>query len=148
MTMHRVIGIAFIFLTSSFHLAAQQRMGDSQQPPMTALHSHGTESRTISGTVRDTNNNPVHDVRVELTDWNGSVVNSAYTNNAGGFEFSPVAEGRYMIVATSGVQQVTEHVEAGAFSNMVSLRLPASKPNDHLGGNSVSVAQFRVPPKA
>jgi tetratricopeptide (TPR) repeat protein len=148
MTMHRVIGIAFIFLSSSFYLAAQRMGVDPQQPPLTALHSHGTENRSISGTVRDTNNNPVHDVRVELTDWNGSIVNSAYTNNAGGFEFSPVAEGRYMIVATSGVQQVSEHVEAGAFSNMVSLRLPASKPNDHLGGNSVSVAQFRVPPKA
>src|SRR5438477_10614150 len=111
MTMHRVIGITFIFLSSSFYLAAQRPIGaDPQQSPLTALHSHGTESRIISGTVRDTNNNPVHDVRVELTDWNGSVVNSAYTNNAGGFEFSPVAEGRYMIVATSGVQQVTEHV--------------------------------------
>ena len=134
MTKHRVIGIALIFLSCSFYLAAQRMGVDPQQPPLAALHSHGTENRSISGTVRDTNNNPLNDVRVELTDWNGSVVNSTYTNNSGGFEFSPVTEGRYMIVATSGVQQVSEHVEAGAFSNMVSLRLPASKPERWTGG--------------
>jgi len=148
MTKHRVIGIVFIFLSSSFYLAAQKMGVDPQQPPLAALHSHGTENRSISGTVRDTNNNPLTDVRVELTDWNGSVVNATYTNRAGGFEFSSVSEGRYMIVATSGIQQVSEHVEAGAFSNMVSLRLPANKPEDGLGGNSVSVAQYRVPAKA
>jgi len=149
MTKHRVIGIVLTFLSCSLYLAAQRMGVDPQQPPMAALHSsHGTENRSISGTVRDTNNNPMNDVRVELTDWNGSLVNSTYTNNSGNFEFSPVTEGRYMIVATSGIQQVSEHVEAGSFSNMVSLRLPAHKPSDGLDGNSVSVAQYRVPAKA
>ncbi len=148
MTMPRVIGIVLIFVSCSLYLVAQRMGLDPQQPPLSALHSHGTENRAISGTVRDTNNNPLNDVRVELTDWNGSVVNSAYTNNSGSFEFSPVPEGRYLIVATSGIQQVSEHVDAGAFSNMVSLRLPVNKPGDGLEGNSVSVAQFRVPAKA
>jgi tetratricopeptide (TPR) repeat protein len=115
------------------------------------MHSPRSEGHPISGTVRDTNNNPVNEVRVELTDWNGSIVNSTYTNQAGSFEFSSVPEGAYLIVATSGLQQVSEHIEASHWSgmNMVSLRLPVNnKPDDGRPGNTVSVAQYRVPEKA
>ena len=95
MTKHRVIGIAFLFLSSSFYLVAQRMGVDPQQPPFSALHARGAENHSISGTVRDTNNNPLNDVRVELTDSNGSLMNSTYTNNSGSFEFSAVPEGGY-----------------------------------------------------
>jgi predicted Zn-dependent protease len=148
MTMHRVIGITLVFISCSLCLVAQRMGLDPQQAPFSALHSRGTENHSISGTVRDTNNNPMNDVRVELTDSNGSVMNSTYTNHSGSFEFSPVPEGGYMIVATSGLHQASERVEATTWSNLVSLRLPANKPEDGLQGNSISVAQYRVPAKA
>jgi tetratricopeptide (TPR) repeat protein len=148
MTKHRVIVIALVFLSCSVYLAAQRMGTDPQQGPFAALHSRA-ENRIISGTVRDTNNNPMNEVRVELTDWNGNIVNTAYTSNSGSFEFSMIPEGRYVIVATSGLEQVTEHVEAGGLSNMVSLRLPANKPPaDGRGGNTITVGQYRVPAKA
>jgi tetratricopeptide (TPR) repeat protein len=151
MTIRRAIVLAFTLLGCSLYLGAQRPSLDQQQSPFSALHSSRTEVRAISGTVRDANNNPLNEVRVELTDWNGSVVNSTYTNQAGSFEFASVAEGTYQIVATSGAQQVSEHIEASHWSamNMVSLRLPVNnKPDDGRPGNTVSVAQYRVPDKA
>jgi len=151
MTIRRAIVLAFSLLGCSLYLGAQRMGSDQQQAPFSAMHSSRTEARAISGTVRDSNNNPLNEVRVELTDWNGSVVNSTYTNQAGSFEFSSVPEGTYQIVATSGMQQVSEHIEASHWSamNMVSLRLPVNnKPDDGRPGNTVSVAQYRVPDKA
>ena len=150
MTIRRAIVLAFTLLGCSLYLSAQRIGSDPQQAPF-AMHSTRTEARPISGTVRDANNNPLNEVRVELTDWNGGIVNSTYTNHAGSFEFPPVPEGPYTIVATSGVQQVSERVETSHWSamNMVSLRLPVSnKPDDGRTGNTISVAQYRVPDKA
>ena len=107
------------------------------------------DNRSISGTVQDTLGNPLQDVRVELTDGNGTVVNSAYTNSSGRFEFTRVASGAYTVVATSGLQQASERVDASSFANMVNIRMQGSgKPADGVEGNSVSVAQYRVPAKA
>jgi Tfp pilus assembly protein PilF len=150
MTIRRAIVLAFTLLGCSLYLSAQRMGTDSQQAPFSAMHSTRTDVRPISGTVRDANNNPLNEVRVELTDWNGGIVNSTYTNQAGSFEFPPVAEGAYTIVATSGMQQVTERIETSHWSAMnVSLRLPVNnKPDDGRTGNTISVAQYRVPDKA
>ena len=150
MTIRRAVVLAFTFVSCSLYLGAQRNA--DQQAPFSAMHSpRTTEGRPISGTVRDSNNNPLNEVRVELTDWNGTIVNSTYTNQAGSFEFPSVQEGPYLIVATSGLQQVSEHIEASHWSgmNMVSLRLPVNnKPDDGRPGTTVSVAQYRVPDKA
>jgi tetratricopeptide (TPR) repeat protein len=107
------------------------------------------DNRSISGTVQDTMGNPLQNVRVELTDGGGTVVNSAYTGPSGRFEFTRVAAGTYQIVATSGLQQASERVDASSFSNLVSIRMQGSgKPADGVEGESVSVAQYRVPAKA
>ena len=150
MTIRRAIVLAFTLLGCSLYLGAQRIGTDPQQAPFSAMHSTRTEARPISGTVRDANNNPLNEVRVELTDWNGSIVNSTYTNHAGSFEFPPVPEGPYTIVATAGMQQVTERIETSHWSAMsVSLRLPVNnKPDDGRAGNTISVAQYRVPDKA
>jgi len=104
---------------------------------------------TISGTVQDMRNNPLKDVRVELTNLNGVVVNSAYTNVSGSFEFGHVTQGSYTIVATSGLQQSSERVEASGWNNVVALHIQASdKPEDGVNGNAISVAQYKVPGKA
>ena len=63
------------------------------------------------------------DVRVELTDANGTVVTSSYTNPSGRFEFSRLSPGTYTVVATSGLQQASERVDASNFSNSVNVRI-------------------------
>ena len=43
--------------------------------------------------------------------------NSAYTSVSGRFEFNRLAPGTYTVVATSGLQQASERVDANNFSN-------------------------------
>jgi tetratricopeptide (TPR) repeat protein len=108
-----------------------------------------TDNRSISGTVQDTQNNVLKDVRVELADANGAMVASAYTNVSGRFEFNSVSPGTYTVVATSGLQQASERVDASNFSNTVNVRMQGiGKPTDGIEGNSISIAQYRVPAKA
>lgn len=103
---------------------------------------------SISGTVQDMHNAPINNVRVELTDGNGVVLNSAYTNSSGSFEFS-VEPGIYNIVATAGLVQSTERVEASSFVKVVVIRLVTNnKPQDGVEGNSISVVQYKIPSKA
>ena len=53
------------------------------------------------------------------------------------------------MVATSGLQQASERVDASNFSNTVNVRIQgAGKPTDGVEGNSISIAQYRVPAKA
>jgi tetratricopeptide (TPR) repeat protein len=107
------------------------------------------DNRSISGTVQDTQNNGLKDVRVELSDANGAVVSSVYTSVSGHFEFAHLAPGTYTVVATAGLQQASERVDASNFSNSVNVRMQgAGKPTDGVEGNSISIAQYRVPPKA
>ncbi|MCU1256523.1 MAG: repeat protein [Candidatus Angelobacter sp.] len=162
----RVIALSLGFVSCTLYLPAQ-RMGmdpslpsPSQSPspfstPGAMPGNHqGTngahmDNRSISGIVRDTQNNPLQDVRVDLTDANGAVVNSFYTNPSGRFEFSRLSAGMYTVVATSGLQQASERVDTSNFSNTVNLRMQgAGKPADGVEGNSISIAQYRVPAKA
>jgi len=107
------------------------------------------DNRSITGIVQDNQNNGLKDVRVELSDANGAMVGSAYTNPFGRFEFNRLAPGTYTVVATSGLQQASERVDTTNFSNSVSVRMQgAGKPADGIDGNSVSIAQYRVPAKA
>ncbi|HEY1525676.1 MAG TPA: tetratricopeptide repeat protein [Candidatus Angelobacter sp.] len=161
MKTHRVIALALGFTACSISLAAQ-RMGTdlsqspfSEQIPLTGqnsrpgVNSTRVDNGSISGVVQDTQNNPLKDVRVELTDGNGTVVNSAYTNSGGQFEFTRVAGGGYLVVATSGLQQASERVDVSSFNSVVNIRMQGKgKPEDGVQGNSISVAQFRVPAKA
>jgi tetratricopeptide (TPR) repeat protein len=92
---------------------------------------------------------PVKDARVDLTDGNGLVVSSAYTNSSGSFEFSNITPGMYTVVASSGMAQSSERIEANSWAAMVALHLPIdNKPQDGVQGQSVSVAQINVPKKA
>ncbi len=104
---------------------------------------------TVTGTVRTIDDKPLKDVRVELHDNNGMTVGSAYTNVSGGFEFSQVRAASYRIVASLGLAEAQDTVDATHSQETVRLRLPVtSKPNDGIGNNSVSVAQFKVPEAA
>ena len=155
MKTHRVIFLALGFAGCTLSLTAQRMGVDPSQSPFSRQNSASVmnpsrvENRTISGTVQDMAGNPLQDVRVELTDGSGTVVNSAYTSSSGRFEFTHVASGTYQVVATSGLQQASERVDASTFTNMVSIRMQGSgKPADGVEGNSISIAQYRVPAKA
>lgn len=145
----RVIVCALTFVISSLSLTAQRMAYDPQQSlPFPQSNSARSESSSITGTVQDTNNRPLKDIKVELRNGGSGVMNSVYTNSAGGFEFPLVASGVYLVVATSGTLQAAERVDASGWSNVVTLRMPASNPGDGMGGNSISVAQYKIPAKA
>lgn len=155
MKTHRVIVLALGFAGCTLSLVAQRMGVDPTQAPFSrpasssVMNPSRVDNRSISGTVQDTMGNPLQNVRVELTDGGGTVVNSAYTGPSGRFEFTRVAAGTYQIVATSGLQQASERVDASSFSNLVSIRMQGSgKPADGVEGDSISIAQYRVPAKA
>jgi len=129
---------------------AQRGMDPSRMTPFSSSPSSSMrDNGAISGTVQDIHNNPLKDVLVELTNGSGVVINSTYTSVSGYFEFSRVAQGTYVVVATAGLQQSSEHVESNGFSNTVALRLQTSeKPEDGVKGSAISVAQYKVPGKA
>src|SRR5579864_156700 len=157
----RLIVLCFAFLSSSFYLSAQRTGMDPSLPSQSPFSSPGSmagnpglnsirgDYRSITGVVQDNQNNGLKDVRVELTDATGAMVGSAYTNPSGHFEFNRVAPGTYTVVATSGLQQASERVDATNFSNSVNVRMQGvGKPADGIEGNSISIAQYRVPAKA
>jgi Tfp pilus assembly protein PilF len=145
----RVVVLAFALAVLSICSLAQmdpmyQRPGGD--PPL--LHSHD-DANSISGTVITSDGKPLKDAHVELRDASGSVVTSTYTNAGGSFEFSRVSSGFYEVVATSGLQQAQQRVDASHMPSPVELRLPVSSaPRDGNPANSVSVAEYKVPGKA
>jgi hypothetical protein len=143
-----VIVFALAFLGCSISLTAQRMGMDPQQSPFSQLNSSRPENSSITGTVRDMNNRPIKDIQVQLRNMGGGVVNSASTSGSGSFEFSLVASGTYLVVATAGTQQASERVEVSGWSNVVSLRMPVNGPQDGMAGNTVSVVQYRIPGKA
>lgn len=155
----RVIALSLAFISCSLYLSAQRMGMDPAQSPFSnrdtlpgshsAMNSPRGDTRTISGVIQDNQNNGLKDVRVELNDANGTMIGSVYTNPAGRFEFSRVAPGTYTVVATAGLQQASERVDTTNFSNSVNVRMQGvGKPEDGVEGNSISIAQYRVPAKA
>jgi tetratricopeptide (TPR) repeat protein len=111
-------------------------------------NSPARDSNSISGSVFSADNQPLGNVRVELRDGTtGTVLGSSYTGAGGSFEFRQLAQGRYEIVAFSGLQQAQERVEVNSMATSVNLRLPTANvpPNDGNGRQTVSVAQYKVP---
>lgn len=115
---------------------------------MSPHFGHG--NATLDGTVVNAmTSKPISNARVELRDANGSVVSSSYTDAAGGFNFGAVPQGPYRIVALLGISQAEEQVDVSAFRTSVNLRLAVNN-SAQAGnsGNTVSVAQYKIPKKA
>src|SRR5215471_20109638 len=112
------------FCGSTYSIA--QRPVDASSAPASRMPfgSPSHDAVSITGVVQDVRNTPMHDVRVELTDSNGSVVTAAYTNAGGGFEFSRVAPGMYTVVASAGLAQASQRVEASSVNGGVILHIP------------------------
>jgi len=120
-------------------------LGGSGSSPDSPLRGTGT----ISGTVHDMGAVPLRDVRVELTDINGQAVNATYTSHNGNFEFSGVNPGPYMVVATAGLAQARERIDANPGISVVRINLASNdRPEDGVTGSTISVAQYKIPGKA
>jgi hypothetical protein len=116
----------------------------------TSLAGPTRYSNSLSGSVLGPNNQPVHDVRVELRDSHGLVVTSTVTGGGGEFEFRQVPLGMYQIIAFSGLETAEARIEVSSLNGPISLRLsgPKAPPHDNASRNSISVAQYQVPDKA
>ncbi|HEU4416533.1 MAG TPA: tetratricopeptide repeat protein [Candidatus Angelobacter sp.] len=149
MKKHRAILFTIALFAFSVHCVAQRPGFDPGQTSHSQFGNSGHENGSIAGTVRDMDNKPLKDVRVELMDTKRSVVSAVYTNSFGAFEFSNVPAGMYNVVATSGLNQASERLDMNAWTSNVNLRMDTSDaPHDGGSANSVSVAQYKVPGKA
>jgi tetratricopeptide (TPR) repeat protein len=142
------LAVVFTFaLIHPGHLQSQApRNFGSLGMPSTPFHS----SASIDGTVQSIDGKLLKGIRVDLHDTSaGVVIASVYTGERGSFEFGPVPEGAYEVVAVSGTNQASERINVASFKSSVSLRLPVTDvPHDSTERNSVSVAQYKVPAKA
>ena len=104
----------------------------------------------VSGVVRDSHNNALSGVRVELQSTEtGRTVASTFTYGNGTFEMTDVPRGHYEVVATSGLQEVRSRIDYPG-SGDITLRLAVDSAADKSAGdaNAVSLAQMKVPGKA
>jgi len=157
----RVIVLALGFVSCSLYLTAQRMGMDpslpsqspfSSQSPMAGNHqginAAHMDNRSVSGVVQDTQNNPLKDVRVELTDANGTVVSSSYTNPSGRLS-SAISLRNVYGGRDFGPAAVFRARDASQFLQLSESSHPGrGKPEDGVEGNSISIAQYRVPAKA
>ncbi len=75
---------------------------------------------------------------------------TAITLNDGSFEIHDLPPGHYMIITSSGTQQVTSDVDVTGIDQILHISLPATRADTSVpgGSNSVSVQQLKVPHKA
>lgn len=98
--------------------------------------------------VRNFQNQPVQDARVELRDNNGQTFSSGYTNSLGTVEFRRVPSSGFEVVAISGTNEVRERADGTAVAGSLLLRFNPPAGSEIKGSQSVSVAQYKVPGKA
>jgi Flp pilus assembly protein TadD len=148
-TSRNAVLLLAVFICTVGAYAQRPGFDPGSSMPHSPFNSPSRENGGISGTVQDMHSNPLKDVRVELTNMNGVIVNSTYTSVSGAFEFTHVPQGGYMVVATAGLQQSSERVEVNGFTTVVGIHIQASdKPEDGVNGSAISVAQYKVPGKA
>ena len=151
MVRRAVIVLASLF---AFGVGSLAQQTPTLQSPgaQSSLSSPTRNFSSLRGSVFGSDNQPMHDVRVELRDTHtGQVVNSVYTGAGGEFEFTGIPQGTYRVVAFSGTQQAEEIVDVSSWNSLVNLRLPTrGKPadSDATRRNTISVAQYQVPEKA
>ncbi|MGC2695287.1 MAG: tetratricopeptide repeat protein [Candidatus Angelobacter sp.] len=149
MKKHRDLLSTIALFAFCVHCVAQRPGLDPNQLSRSPFGNSMRDNGSVAGTVRDMNNKPLKDVRVELVDTKRSVVSAVYTNSYGTFEFSNVAMGIYSIVATAGLHQASERLDLNGLNSNVSLRIETNdKPDDGVSGSAISVAQYKVPGKA
>lgn len=105
---------------------------------------------SITGRVVTLEGHPAENAQVEIQDaLAGTRLQSAFTNSYGWFEISNIVPGRYVVVATFGLDRAEENVDLTATPATLTLRLPRSLADTLAGDNNiVSAHQMQVPGKA
>jgi tetratricopeptide (TPR) repeat protein len=147
---YRARFLLVVFTAISACCFGQMPLPGSQSQDTSFAPRFSEGGASLAGTVMAaTSNTPVSDARVEIRDTNGNVLSSVYTNHQGAFDFGSVPEGRYHIAAFRGISQVEDQVEVHSLNTTVTLRMAVG--NQQAGGytgNTISVAQYKVPEKA
>lgn len=150
--LRRALFLAIAFTTfTSFCFAQIMGLPNDHSRDMSLGSRFASGNASLDGTlVSEFDNKPIANARIELRNpTNGTVVSSAYTSSAGGFQFSSVPEGLYQIVALLGISQVEDRVDVSSFRTTVNLRMPVNNPPAGGNtGNTISVVQYRIPDKA
>lgn len=123
------------------------RLNPSAHPGHNQINATGN----LMGFVRSTDNKPVKDARVEISDQRtGHVASAAYTNENGEFEIDNLPLGAYEVSVTHGLAQDRQQVTLDAAGATVAFHLAERTTADTQVGNnsSVSVAEMKVPKKA
>lgn len=144
----RILSLVFcVFATCCF---AQMPIPGSQSQDTSFAPRFSESGASLAGSVMDaTSSAPVSDARVEIRDTTGNIVSSAFTNRQGGFDFGSIPQGRYHIAAFRGISQVEDMVDVHALNTTVNLRMAVDRQQaGGQTGNTVSVAQYKVPEKA
>jgi Carboxypeptidase regulatory-like domain/TPR repeat/Tetratricopeptide repeat len=141
-----------VFL-SCMPLAAQKRSLPSPSSfpdDDSGLGTTRARAFSISGVVADAESHiHIDGARVDLQSLAGGILSTAFTNQAGDFQFNNVRPGSYeLIFAQPGYQDDREHLEIDGpvFGMTVNLRRLTSAGNP--GSPTVSVRDFSIPGKA
>jgi tetratricopeptide (TPR) repeat protein len=106
---------------------------------------------SVVGTVRDANNQPVSNARVEIRNLsNQQATAAAYTGPDGSFQADGLPYGAYEITITHGLAQERQQMAVDGSTAPVTFRLSERSEADTKAGNqsTVSVAEMSVPKKA
>lgn len=101
----------------------------------------------LSGTIHTNRNEPVKDVRIELSPVAGvtGATVSTYSAPDGSFAFSNLSFGKYLLTATLGVVGTSQDIIIGSSQDWVSVAIDVGAASTDA---TVSVAELTVPSKA
>jgi tetratricopeptide (TPR) repeat protein len=141
---------ALLFISIVMGAVAAAAQYASVNPLDNSTYSDRGIRSVLSGTVRDQNNRPLAEVRIELQDLaSGRVLGTTYSNVTGNYELRDVPKGQFEVAAFFALSEARSRVEFPGASE-VNLRIvTATGTDNHTGGkNSVSLSQMKVPGKA
>jgi Tfp pilus assembly protein PilF len=106
-------------------------------------------SRTLRGTVVNSDNSPVADAMVEVRNMqSGSAVARVYTNGVGEFQVPTVTPGQYIISVVDGTRTAQQQISFSGFEPDVKVSMAAPSATATGKGATVSVANLGVSEKA
>ena len=147
MKFRNLLALLVLFLGSAFRCQSQ-----GMDPGGPGMGSMGTMTYTISGTVRDDATGQTLDgVRVELKR-EGISLESEFTGNTGGFQFSSVPNGEYVVeVQMDGYETADENVDVlnvAVYGVEIDLRRPLGTSPAKSNSPAISAHELSAPSKA
>ena len=97
-----ILSLALLLCMAATRLMSQQSSPDQQQPTAEGPHNsiqppEVTATATVNGTVSDTDAEAIAGARIALQDVESNATHTTQTDAHGGFAFSSVPEGRYIV---------------------------------------------------